>query len=218
MGKPFLCYKEDISKTNQAGLKQRKLVPREVVHYCNEQNPSRCLVRLYKLYNSLSPPDRPDHAFYLTPLVRPKEKCWFKKVPLGHNKLANVVPRLMKSAGIEGYFTNHSLRATVTTRLYEADVDEATIMERTGHQSVGGVRSYKRDSAKLNELASNVLNECKRAKIDDMSKSQSNSFTSKENVPSPLEKDAAMKAVESVMPAMSFGYASNFSLHFNFGQ
>ena len=74
---------------------------------------------LYNYTNFIihSPPDRPDHAFYLTPLVRPKEKCWFKKVPLSHNKLANVVPRLMKSAGIEGYFTNHSLRATATTRL-----------------------------------------------------------------------------------------------------
>ena len=72
--------------------------------------------------------------------MRPKEKCWFKKVPLGHNKLVNVVPRLMKSAGIEGCFTNHSLCATAMTRIYETDVDETTIMKCTGHRSVGGVQ------------------------------------------------------------------------------
>lgn len=72
----------------------------------------------------------------------------------------------MKSAGTEGYFTNHSLQATATTRLYDAQVDEATIMARTGHRSSDGVHTYKRESEKLKELSSNVLNQCKRVKID----------------------------------------------------
>jgi hypothetical protein len=155
---------EDMSKTNQAGLKQRKLIPKEVVHHQNESNPLRCLVRLFKLYNSLCPADRPHHAFYLAPLVRRTETCWFRKVPLGHNKLSQVVPRLMKSAGIQSYFTNHSLGATAATRLY--DVDEATIMDHTGHRSINGVRTYKRESEKLKELSCNVLNQGKRVKVD----------------------------------------------------
>ena len=71
--------------------------------------------------------------------MRRTETCWFRKVPLGHNKLSQVVPRLMKSAGIQSYFTNHSLGATAATRLY--DVDEATIMDHTGHRSINGVRT-----------------------------------------------------------------------------
>ena len=165
-GKAYVCYMEDMSKTNQAGLKQRKLIPKQVVHHKNESNPSRCLVRLFQLYNSLCPADRPHHAFYLAPLVRRTETCWFRKAALGHNKLSQVVPRLMKSAGIPGYFTNHSLRATAATRLYDAQVDEATIMDRTGHRSTSGVRTYKRESDKLNELSSNVLNQGKRVKVD----------------------------------------------------
>ena len=76
--------------------------------------------------------------------------------------LAGVVPRLMKTADIPGYFTNHSLRVTATTRLYDAQVDKATIMEQGGHRSTDGVRAYKRSSEKLKELSSNVLNRCEK--------------------------------------------------------
>ncbi len=109
-GTPYLIYKEDIFKTNQGGLKQCKLIPKEVVHH---DDPSRCLMRLYKLYNSLCPSHCPDNAFYIPGwLAKPKQDCWFKASAMGHGKLAEVVPRLMKSAGIKGYFTNHSLRVT----------------------------------------------------------------------------------------------------------
>ena len=60
--------------------------------------------------------------------------------------------------GIPGYFTNHSLHVTAATRLYEAQVDEATIMQRTGHRSAEGVRVYKRATEKL-KLSSNIFNQ-----------------------------------------------------------
>ena len=129
----YIVYNEDISKTNQGGLKSRKVVPKRVVHHSNLQNPSRCLVQLFVKYNQLCPKDRPDGALYLTPVKNPTPDCWFSRVPIGHNKLADTVPCLMREAGIDGYFTNHSLRVTATTRLYDAQVDEASIMERTGH-------------------------------------------------------------------------------------
>ena len=49
-------------------------------------------------------------------------------------------------AGIGGYRTNHSLRATAATRLYQAGVHEQLIIERKGHRSLEGVRSYKHTS------------------------------------------------------------------------
>ena len=151
-------YNEDISKTNQGGLKSRKVVPKRVVHHSNLQNPSRCLVQLFVKYNQLCPKDCPDGALYLTPVKNPTSDCWFSCVPIGHNKLADTVPCLMREAGIDGYFTNHSLWVTATTRLYNAQVDEASIMERTGHRSLNGVRTYKR-SEKLCVSTSAVLNQ-----------------------------------------------------------
>ena len=43
-----------------------------------ERRPQRCIVRLYKLYNSKCPPNRPINAFYLKPLLKPTVDCWYQ--------------------------------------------------------------------------------------------------------------------------------------------
>ena len=115
----YLKYTEDVSKSNQGGITSRKKEPKQVVHYENINNPERCLIRLHKLYTSKCPKDRPDGAFYLKPLSNPKLDCRSCKVPLEHNVLQQVVPNLFKAAGIPGHYTNHSLRVTSATRLFE---------------------------------------------------------------------------------------------------
>ena len=62
-------------------------------------------------------------------------------------------------AGITGFKTNHSLRVTTATRLFQAGVDEQLIMKRTGHRSVDGVRKYKQISEEQNENLSEILNQ-----------------------------------------------------------
>ena len=64
---------------------------------------------------------------------------------------------MCKAAGISGYKTNHSLRATTATRLFQAGVDEQHIMEKTGHHSLEGIRSYKRTSSEQQEAVSDIL-------------------------------------------------------------
>ena len=83
----YLCYVEDVSKN-------RKVKPKVMVHHANVDNPTRCFVRLYKLYKNLCPKDQPDHAFYLTPLKNPKEGCWFSRTALGHNTLRDMVKNI----------------------------------------------------------------------------------------------------------------------------
>ena len=63
-----------------------------------------------------------------------------------------VVNSLMKQAGIEGKFTNHSLRATTATHMFQKGVDEQLIKCVTGHKS-DAVRLYKRPSDKLIQSA-----------------------------------------------------------------
>ena len=161
-GLSYLKFTEDISKTNQGGLKHRKKGNKEVVQYANVENPERCIVSLYKLYNSRCPEDRPDHCFYLKPLSKPSGQCWYQCRPVGHNILAGTVARLCRSAGLNGHFTNHSLRATAATRLFEAGIDEQLIMHRNGHSTTSGVRTYKRASENLKAITSSVLNSSKK--------------------------------------------------------
>ncbi len=82
---------------------------------------------------------------------------WYTSKPLGHNTLSKTICRLCKTAGIEGFKTNHSLRATAATRLYELGVDEQMVMERTGHRSLEGVRSYKRTTSQQQQVLSDIL-------------------------------------------------------------
>ena len=157
----YLKYTEDISKNRPGGLKGRKASPKVVIHHANIEVPERCFVRLYKLYMKKCPSDAPGHAFYLRASATFTSECWYSRVPLGHTTLSKTVSRLCQLGGIQGFKTNHLLRATATTRLYQSGVDEQLVMERTGHQSLEGVRSYKRTSNTQREALSNILNQSK---------------------------------------------------------
>ena len=139
----FLQYTDDISKNRPGGLKGRNINPKVVVQHANLENPQRCFARLFKLYHSLCPSDASSHAFHLRPAQRPSAHCWYSKFPLGHTTPSKIVAQLCALPGIPGFKTKHSLRATVTSRLYQSGVDEQLLMERTGHRSLEGVRSYK---------------------------------------------------------------------------
>ena len=110
------------------------------------------------LISSLSQPSSSRHSMLPTPLQKVKGDTWYSKVPVGHNTLSQTVGRLCKQAGISGYKTNHSLRVTSATRLFQSGIDEQLIMSHTGHRSVDGVRSYKRISEEQKKTISSVLN------------------------------------------------------------
>ena len=132
--------------------------PKVVIHHSNLENPKRCFVRLFKLYTQLCPENRPPNAFYFQPSNNPSTSCWYTIKQLGHNTLHKAVATICQVAGIEGYKMNHSLRATAATRLYQSGIDEQLVMERTGHRSLEGVRSYKRTSDTQREVSSDILN------------------------------------------------------------
>ena len=170
--RPYLLYTEDCSKNHPGDLRGYKIPPKTVRHYANITNPSRCFVRLFSKYISLCPSNPKRNSFYLQPLKKPTTHCWYSREPLGHNKLSHVVSNMCKEAGIDGYYTNHSLRATTATRLFSAGADEQLIMERTGHRSVDGVRSYKRTSDHQQEEMLDILS---LASLPQLSAQQSNS-------------------------------------------
>ena len=138
-----LRYSENVSKTNNGGLKYRKVDPKVVNHVdqYSVTNPSRSHAFLLMKYLQKRNDIQSD-VFYLTPISNPKS-AWYKNLPIGQNVLGKTVGRLCMKAGIQGHKTNHSLRATCATRLFDQGIDEQLIMSRTGHRTTTGVRNYK---------------------------------------------------------------------------
>ena len=112
--------------------------------------------------------------FYLTPIknCKPASEVWYTKVPIGKNTLRNVVSNLCKEAGIEGYKTNHSLRATACSLALSKGVPEKLIMDRTGHKSLTSLHTYQTVSDVLQGGKDCFMDEpiTKKAKVDKSAK------------------------------------------------
>ena len=120
-------------KNHPGGLHGRKMKQNVVIH----SRPSRVLlcevVQVLPYPHASKPSSR---CCYLQPSHHPISTCWFSAIPLGHYSLGRTISRTCKVAGIGGYKTNHSLRTTAATRLYQSGVDEQLVMERTGERSL----------------------------------------------------------------------------------
>ena len=64
---------------------------------------------------------------------------------------------MCREAGIEGNITNHSLRATSATQMYDKGVPEKIIQERTGHRSLEALRMYERTNEHQHQAVSAIL-------------------------------------------------------------
>ena len=69
----------------------------------------------------------------------------------------NMVKEICSEGGISGRKSNHSLRATGASDLYQAGVPEKLIQERTGHLSVSGLRHYEHTTIGQQETVSRIL-------------------------------------------------------------
>ena len=142
-------YTEYVSKNRAGGLKQLKQ-ENKVVHQYESANIERCHVLLLDKYISKLPEEaKRKDLFYLRPrTVKPKDHTspWFTASPIGRHSLSTMMQRMSEEARLETKFTNHSLRAYGVTKLFKANVSEK-LMERSGHQSLEGVRKYERTDA-----------------------------------------------------------------------
>ena len=73
------------------------------------------------------------------------------------NKLKGIVPELSAKSGCVVHYTNHSLRATAMTRMFNKGVPEKVIAERSGHRSLQAMRNYEHPSVELERAAGEVI-------------------------------------------------------------
>ena len=152
----FLRYTEDLGlKTNKGGLKHRKTEPK-VVNVYQLDSTDRCPVRILLFYLNKLPKNRTCQALYLQPKKKFSPHCWYFNKPVGVNTLQSVIKDICSKAGLPGYYTKHSLRASSASRMYYNNIEEQVIQEITGHRSLS-VRSYKHTRDSQRKLASNSI-------------------------------------------------------------
>jgi len=114
-----IIYRENSSKTFHGGINDLKKKARVIKHICqnNGEDHDRCLIQIYKRYfelvNSLS--------------CQPYDIFIYKNAVVGIHSLGKTVPTLCDAIGEK----NKSLPSA--TKLFNEDVDEKRIRERTGH-------------------------------------------------------------------------------------
>ena len=112
------------------------------------KNPSagqRCLVSLLELY-LIKLPEKAKEAdiFYCRLLEKFKDDSPWYSSHQGANVLNEMVKKMCSEAGLNGNYTNHSLRASGATQLFQNNVPEKVIREATGHRSTKALRQYER--------------------------------------------------------------------------
>ena len=145
-------YTEHGSKNRPGGHHQLNLENKSVLQYARPELGERCHVYLLRLYLSKLPESAFQRdIFYMKPrgsIPHSPADPWYTNVPLGHNSLGTFLKRILSEAGVDTTNkSNHSLRATAISRMYQRNVPEKLIMERSGHLSRDGVMSYERTTA-----------------------------------------------------------------------
>ena len=132
---------------------------RKVVWVYLSESPERCLVRIIDKYISLLPPVKTSTKrfnFYLHSLEKYTPAQWYGEQVVGRNTLCKTISDICKDAKIDGFRTNHSLRRTGTTRLFQHGVDHKLIKEFTGHTS-DAVDAYQVTSKDQHREMSKIL-------------------------------------------------------------
>ncbi len=149
-------YTELIAKNNQHRFKDINMKNKCTRAYALPGN-ERCVVKLLDAYLTLLPPNAP--YFYMRVLddADPTKHCVMKQ-RVGINSLKNILPELSEKSGVGVHYTNHSLRATAITRMFNSGIPEKVIAETSGHKSTKALRCYEHTSQQLKQDVTKVIN------------------------------------------------------------
>ena len=126
-------------------------------------NPERCPVLSYVTYASLCPENysSPESPFYIAVnKKRPgKPSEWFKKQPVGANKIGGFVKYMVDFVGIKDdrHLTNTSYRKHLAARLNESWVPKDVGRHVTGHKQASSLDNYAPLSNKQQKILSDIV-------------------------------------------------------------
>ena len=153
----YYQYTEFISKNNQHRFKDAKVKSIEVRMY-SRHGTERCLVKLLDVYLSKLPHDSLHlYMHLLREIPSDCTKPHYTQHRVGVNALKAVLPNLSGELGCVGRYTNHCLRATAMSRMFNVCVPKKIIADKSEHCSTEALRSYERISVELQRRASDAI-------------------------------------------------------------
>ena len=152
-------YTEHGSKNRNGGFYQLQVENKGVSIFKNDAAGERCLVFLLDLYLQKLPQSAiKSDVFYCRALEKYNtDGPWYSQQPRGQHYLNGMVKSMFDEAGIRAKYTNHSLRATGASELFQSNVPEKVIQNITGHRSVKALRQYEKVAETQKQAASNIL-------------------------------------------------------------
>ena len=110
---------------------------------------NKCPVNIYTIYTEKRPTNysEPEQPFYIaaTTVHHPSPReLWFKRNPVGVNKLGSMMKRMVQQAGLnpDKKLSNHSARKYLIQKLNDNNVPANQIMQISGHKNIASINNY----------------------------------------------------------------------------
>ena len=159
----YYLYTEFVSKNNQHRFKDIDSSNKCVRCYA-QPGSEKCVVKLLDAYLKCLPLET--ETFYMRPLTKfsvDPSKPSYGKQRVGITTLKKIVPDICQKSGCNTKYTNHSLRATAITRMFNGGLPEKLIAENSGHRSLKALRQYEHTSSEQQKLVSETINNPEQA-------------------------------------------------------
>ena len=157
-GETYLEWNERLTKTRAGNSSyQRPFAPKI---FQNVKCPSRCPIRLYEFYESKRPSDAKCDAFFLgVNHNRPHESsAGFVDMPMGENRLGQIMSRAAKSAGLtDGKFSHHSVGRTMCTQLCQRGAPDFMVAQMSRHKRPENLAAYAVASTEQQHEMNDIL-------------------------------------------------------------
>ena len=129
----FLEFTERETKTRTGNSDPRPFAPKM---FPNLAEPSKCPVKMYKLYRANRPQNmsHEDSPLFLGINRNGKSSQWYRSQRMGHDTLGSIMKRMCVAAGLRGKHTNHYVRKTIMTNLVHANIDSNLICQLSGRK------------------------------------------------------------------------------------
>ncbi|XP_011408773.1 PREDICTED: uncharacterized protein KIAA1958-like [Amphimedon queenslandica] len=152
----YYQYSEYISKNNVHFFTDAKMKNKVVAAYA-QPGSSRCLVSLLDRYLPLLPSGT-EHVYMRPAKEFSADSPAYYRQRVGINTIKKFVHLITSGAGLVGY-TNHCLRATAMTRMFNSGVPEKVIADKSGHRSLDGLRAYEHPNEELYRAAEEIISD-----------------------------------------------------------